>query len=176
MSLTIVNVLSAATTVGLEMAEYTVSESAGSISVRVVMTGNSSDVITVMLYTVDQTASGVCYFAIYKNYMHCIIIISFFYFIAQSDYTSVMTEICFPSGTSEKAVIVPVLNDDLHEPNTESFLVRLSLPTGQTRVQLNQNTAIVRIEDEDGKTQSWLTASYFCSQYMESAVFTGLCS
>ena len=69
-----------------------------------------------------------------------------------------MTEICFPPGTSEKAVIVPVLNDDLHEPNTESFLVRLSLPTGQTRVQLNQNTTTVSIEDEDGKTQSWLTA------------------
>ena len=66
MSLTIVNVLSTATTVGLEMAEYTVSESAGSISVRVVMTGNSSDVITVMLNTVDQTASGVCYFLYIK--------------------------------------------------------------------------------------------------------------
>ena len=61
-----------------------------------------------------------------------------------------MTEICFPPGTSEKTVIVPVLNDDLHEPTTESFLVRLSLPTGQTTVQLNQSTATVRIEDDDG--------------------------
>ena len=68
-----------------------------------------------------------------------------------------MTEICFPPGTSEKTVVVPVLNDNLQELTTESFLVRLSLPTGQTRVQLNQGTATVRIEDDDG-TQDKITS------------------
>ena len=151
------NVLSAATTVGLEMAEYTVLEAAGSVSVRVTMRGNSSDVVTVMFNTISQTATGTCYSAIrlYASHYHHF----FLYFIAQSDYTSVMTEICFPPGTSEKTVVVPVLNDNLHEPTIESFLVSLSLPTGQTRVQLNQDTATVRIEDDDGKTQSYITIS-----------------
>lgn len=151
------NVLSAATTVGLEMGEYTVLESSGSVSVRVIMRGNSSDVVTVLFNTVSQTATGTCYSAIRlhaSRYHHF-----FLYFIAQSDYTSVMTEICFPPGTSVKTVVVPVLNDNLHEPTTESFLVRLSLPTGQTRVQLNQESATVRIEDDDGKTQSYNSIS-----------------
>ena len=151
------NVLSAATTVGLEMGEYTVLESSGSVSVRVIMRGNSSDVVTVLFNTVSQTATGTCYSAIRlhaSHYHHF-----FLYFIAQSDYTSVMTEICFPPGTSEKTVLVPVLNDNLHEPTTEAFLVRLSLPTGQTRVQLNQESATVRIEDDDGKTQSYNSIS-----------------
>ena len=85
--------------------------------------------------------------------------ITILYFTAQSDYTSVMTEICFPPGTSENTVVVPILNDDLHEATIESFLVRLSLPTGQTRVQLSQDTATVRIEDDDGKTQSYNSIS-----------------
>ena len=146
------NVLSAATTVGLEMAEYTVLEAAGLISVRVTMRGNSSDVVTVMFNTVSQTATGTCYSAIklHASYYHHF----FLYFIAQSDYTSIMTEICFPPGTSMKTIVVPVLNDDLDEHTTESFLVRLSIPTGQTRVQLSHDTATVRIEDDDGKTQS----------------------
>jgi len=47
-------------------------------------------------------------------------------------------------------VVVPILNDDLHEP-TESFLARLSLPAGQTGVLLDQDTTTVTIEDDDGK-------------------------
>ena len=70
-----------------------------------------------------------------------------------------MTEICFLPGTSVKTIVVPVLNDNLHEPTPESFLVRLSLPAGQTRVQLSQDTATVRIEDDDGKTQSYISIS-----------------
>ena len=74
------NVLSAATTVGLEMAEYTVSECDGSISVRVVMRGNSSDVITVIFNTISQTASGTCCFAIYKiTYIALLLFLSLFY-------------------------------------------------------------------------------------------------
>ena len=150
------NVLSAATTVEVEMPEHPVLESSGSVSFRVIMRGNSSDAISVMFNTVSQTATGTCYSAIrlHAHYHHF-----FLYFIAQSDYTSVMTEICFPPGTSVKTVLVPVLNDNLHEPTTESFLVRLSLPTGQTRVQLNQESATVRIEDDDGKTQSYNSIS-----------------
>ena len=66
------NVLSAATTVGLEMAEYTVLESNGSVSVRVTMRGNSSDVVTVMFNTVNQTATGTYYSVIrsHASYYH----------------------------------------------------------------------------------------------------------
>ena len=70
-----------------------------------------------------------------------------------------MTEVCFLPGTSENTVVVPVLNDNLHEPTTESFHVRLSLPAGQMRVQLSQDNATVRIEDDDGKTQSYISIS-----------------
>ena len=75
-------------------------------------------------------------------------------YIAPNDYSSVTTEICFPPGTSEQTVVVPILNDDIHEP-TESFLVRLSLPAGQTGVLLDQDPAPVTIEDDDGKTHSY---------------------
>jgi len=51
-------------------------------------------------------------------------------------------------------VVIPILNDDLHEP-TESFLARLSLPEGQTGVLLDQDTTTVTIEDDDGKIYSF---------------------
>ena len=73
------------------------------------------------------------------------------FIIAQNDYSSITTEICFSPGTSEQTVVVPILNDDLHEP-TESFLARLSLPAGQAGVLLDPDTATVTIEDDDGKT------------------------
>ena len=73
--------------------------------------------------------------------------------LSPGDYGSIAAEICFPPGTSEQTVVVPILNDDIHEP-TESFLARLSLPAGQTGVLLNQDTTTVTIEDDDGKIHS----------------------
>lgn len=72
--------LSTATTVGLEMAEYPVLEATGSVSVRVVMRGNSSDVITVIFNTINLTASGTCCFAIYKiTYIALLLFLSLFH-------------------------------------------------------------------------------------------------
>ena len=69
------NVLSAATTVGLEMPEYPALESNGSVSVRVTMRGNSSDVVTVTFNTVSQTATGIYVLFCYK--IACITLPSF---------------------------------------------------------------------------------------------------
>ena len=71
--------LSTATTVGLERAEYPVLEATGSVSVRVIMRGNSSNVVTVIFNTISLTASGTCCFAIKLHTVHYYYLFLLFY-------------------------------------------------------------------------------------------------
>ena len=52
---------SVATTLGLGMAEYNVSEADGSVSVRVIKMEASAVAVTVLFSTVDQTATGLLF-------------------------------------------------------------------------------------------------------------------
>ena len=81
---------------------------------------------------------------------------------APADYSAIDIELCFTMNVSEQTILIPVINDDLHEPD-ESFSAQLNL-TGDlsTGVQLGQASAIVAISDSNSKFRnngecSWQT-------------------
>ena len=57
-------------------------------------------------------------------------------------------EITLESSDTEKTVMVPIVNDDIQEPQ-ESFVVRLLVT--QARVQLAQDSSTIIINDDDSK-------------------------
>ena len=78
---------------------------------------------------------------------------------AGEDYTAVSGTVTFPPGTTEQAVVVPVLGDTLHEAD-ETFLVTLSGPTnavlldGQGQGTIANDDAASTVESFDGMGSS----------------------
>ena len=76
---------------------------------------------------------------------YCVVI---FFVLAVLDYTETDIAITLEPSDDETTVTIPIMNDDVQEPQ-ESFLVRLMAL--QTRVQLTQDSATVTITDDDSK-------------------------
>ena len=70
---------------------------------------------------------------------------------APDDYTaSVSGEYTLSTETSELAVMVPLVNDSMHEL-LESFYVAIGLSCNHSGVLLGQSLATVLISDDDSK-------------------------
>ena len=81
-----------------------------------------------------------------KNRQHVMVLI--FFFSVPSDYSSVSQDLTFSQSSSRECVNVSIVNDDELE-NEEEF--RMTLTTGEDRVNLDPNTTTVRITDDDGE-------------------------
>lgn len=108
-------------------ADYSVGESAGSVTLTVTRTDDVSQPATVHYATSDRTAT------------------------AGSDYNSASGDLAFASGETSKTLSVQILDDDIHEGNEETFTVTLSSPTGG---DLGLPVAVVTIVEDDPAPRS----------------------
>ena len=77
-------------------------------------------------------------------------------------------EITLEPSDTEKIVMVPIVNDDVQEPQ-ESFLVRLRVT--QTRVQLARDSSTITVTDDDSKCTT--VSSYVLQECVLLASFPG---
>ncbi|MBI3848971.1 MAG: alpha/beta fold hydrolase [Verrucomicrobia bacterium] len=107
-----------------ESASYSVAEDAGAVQIRVLRgTDDTNSTATVDYATTDLTATN------------------------GLDYTGITNTLSFEPGEKVKLVTVPILNDEVKEPN-KNFRVTLSNPTGGA-VLGSRTTATVAIVDND---------------------------
>ncbi len=107
----------------LSASSYVVNENAGTAPITVTRTGGLSEGVTVRFVTVDGTAAQ------------------------GGDYTSIRTTLAFAPGESTKVVDIPILNDNIDEPD-ETVVIALESPTGGA-VLGNPINAILTIVDDD---------------------------
>ena len=106
----------------LSVADKTVDEDDGTITVTVSLSSTSVDEVTVQYATSNGTAT------------------------AGIDYTGSSGTLTFPAGDTSKTVSVSIIDDTLDEVN-ETFKVTLSNPTND--VTISDNEATVTITDDD---------------------------
>ncbi len=130
-----------ANTVSLQSSTYSVSESAGSAAIVVLVTRDTGnqDTITVSYTTADGTVAGMDA----KQ---------------PSDYTKTSGTLSFAPNETAKLVVVPIVDDFVAE-NTETFSFTLSNPTNAT---LGTSVATITINDNDssGTTIGFNPATY----------------
>lgn len=96
-------------TLAFSNASYSVSETAGSVTITVTRTGGSTGAATVAYSTTDGTA------------------------IAGVDYTAALGTLSWAdTDASSKTITVPILNTGTSSPNPKTFTIQLSAPTGAT--------------------------------------------
>jgi hypothetical protein len=111
-------------TLELEPATAEVDETAGAFSVQVTRTGDLTDVASVAVTTVPGTATD------------------------PDDYTGVSTTLSWGvDDGSPQTIVVPIINDDLHEGN-EGFSITLSGPTGNGTLGAIAETLVTIVDDD----------------------------
>lgn len=71
--------------------------------------------------------------------------------IAPSDYLSVLKEVIFPAGTTQKNVAISIMEDSVLEA-LESFSVRMTVPPDHAEVVLlGMDVATINIIDDDSR-------------------------
>jgi uncharacterized repeat protein (TIGR01451 family)/CSLREA domain-containing protein len=109
-------------TPSITIADATVDEGAGTVTLELTLTDLSEQVVTVAFDTADGSA------------------------VAGSDYTTTSTTVSWPAGTDGlQTVTVPII-DDTDDDDTEAFVVNLTSPTNAT---IADNQATVTIEDNE---------------------------
>lgn len=117
-------------TVQLAVTSQIVSEAAGVATITVTRTGGANGSITVTASTSDGTAT------------------------APADYTATTAVLTFPEGVTSRTFTVPIINDNIVEPD-EAFNItlsanvggRITVPSTQTVTIANDDTAAVSIND-----------------------------
>ncbi|TWU35268.1 Calx-beta domain protein [Novipirellula aureliae] len=107
--------------VGFTVPEWTIDESAGSLSIRVVLSSQSDKTITVP-YTIGGTASS------------------------GSDYTISASPLTFEPGTTSANIVINVVDDEFVE-NDETVSIALGLPSGATLGAISTETITIRNND-----------------------------
>ena len=122
-----------------------VREDDGSIEVCAsVRAGSMQTSVVVSVTSVDGTATGELLFFRDGTTCDCFNIL----LSVPSDYSSVNQGLTFSQSSSRECVNVSIVNDDELE-NVEEF--KLTLTTGEDRVNLDPNATTVRITDDDGE-------------------------
>ena len=102
---------------------YTAKEAAGTLVITVERSGGSDGVVSVKYATADKEAT------------------------AEKDYTAVSGTLTFGDGETSKSISIPIINDNIDEPD-ETFIIRLSdLSGGATEGSYVE--AVVTIADDD---------------------------
>ena len=86
--------------------------------------------------------------SLYLTRIFDIITYSLILFTAPDDYVSTSSDLTFSQSSSRECVNVSIVNDDELE-NEEEF--RLTLTTGEDKVNLIPDSTTVRITDDDGE-------------------------
>ncbi len=133
--------------------DVTVSESAGTASFTVTLTGSIQDALTVDYTTGDVTA------------------------LSGSDYTSESGTVTFPAGSSDGAtqtITIPILGDVITEP-TETFTVTLSnaLSTGSASITTGTGTGTITDDDASSVAIDNVTVSESDGNAMFTVTLTG---
>jgi len=120
-------VVQAASTLQFTATSYSVAEDAGTVTLTVQRLDDTISVVSVDYATTNGTAT------------------------AGLKYTAVSGTLTFTGGETNKAIVVPILNEAFVE-GTQTFQVVLSNPTGGA-VLGNRTTATVRVTDNDTGVQ-----------------------
>lgn len=115
-------VVAAGATVQFSSATYSVNENGGSAMITVTRSGSTTGTSTVSYTTSNGTA------------------------ISGSDYTTATGTLTFPAGSTSQTFMVPIINDNLTEPD-ETVNLALSAPTGATLG--TPSTAVLTIANDD---------------------------
>ena len=138
--------------IGFRPTTYTVSEDVGSVSVAVSMqNGILARDVVVTLQTLDGTAMGE--FLLKSQHMYDVHTMEpvkrFIIFIPKTrggmDYSNISIDLTFKASLPSQAVMLPILNDTVHE-DLEYF--RLVLMSNDPAVTLYPVTATVNIPDD----------------------------
>src|SRR5262249_1106812 len=122
------------TTLQFSQANYSVQEDAGSVTVTVTRTGNTSGAATVAYKTTDTDNFTVgCATKQGQAFGRC-------------DFATTVGTLSFAPGETSKSFVVSIINDSYAE-GSETFSVGLSNPSGASLG--NQTTATVTINDND---------------------------
>jgi hypothetical protein len=130
-----------------EATEAAADETSGQVVLKVVRTNGSAGTVTVAYATQNGSA------------------------LAGTDYTQTSGTLTFAPEETTKEITIPILDDQVVE-GTESFLVRLSSPTGRAILggQLT-STVTIRDDDSNGKLQ-FDKAAYAVGEADGSAILT----
>ena len=127
----------AASTIQLPQAAFSVGEGAGFLLVNVNRSGDTSGAATVNFSTSDVAGLTNCTVANGNASERC-------------DYATTFVTLRYAAGETTKQVVLPIVNDVLVEGN-ETFTIRLTNPTGAT---LGTAQATVTITDNDAAPSS----------------------
>ena len=130
-------VSAAASNLQFSASNYPVNEAAGSVTITVQRTGDTSGTASVAYSTADLDNFTVGCGAVTGNAF------------ARCDFATSVDTLTFAPGETTKAFQIPIINDSLAE-GPETFQVVLSNPTGANLV--SPSTATVTITDDDGVT------------------------
>jgi hypothetical protein len=130
-------VSAAASNLQFSAANYPVNEAAGSVTITVSRTGDTSGTASVAYSTADLDNFTVGCGAVTGNAF------------ARCDFATSVDTLTFAPGEATKSFQIPIINDSLAE-GPETFQVVLSNPTGANLV--SPSTATVIIADDDGVT------------------------
>jgi len=136
-------------TFGLDPANYSVAEDAGSVSVTVsLLSGTLERGVSVILVTSlnDGTAIGRTLFVPFM----CSIILKYDVLItlARVDYSFTSSEVTFSAITSSQVVTIPILDDTILE---SSETINVTVTSVDPAAILNPASAIITLDDNDGK-------------------------
>ena len=140
-------------TFGLNPVHYSVAEDAGGVNVTLSMlSGTLARALSVVLVTSlnDGTATGGIVFVAFM----CSVILKYNDFkpflitLATLDYSFTSSEVTFSATTSSQVVTIPILEDTIVE---SSETINVTLMSVDPAATLNPASAVITIEDNDGK-------------------------
>ena len=140
-------------TFGLDPANYSVSEGAGSVNVTLsLLSGTLARGVSVVLVTSlnDGTAIGMTLFVPFmcSVVLKCNALKPFLITLATLDYGFTSIEVTFSATTSSQVVTVAILEDTILE---SSETINVTLTSVDPAAILNPASAVITIEDNDGK-------------------------
>ncbi|MCL4179113.1 MAG: hypothetical protein KJ072_15395 [Verrucomicrobia bacterium] len=138
--------LFAGSTIQFPARTYTVNEAAGQAELPVVRLNDFDTIVSVEYFTVEATASG------------------------GQDFTATSGTLTFAAGETNRAIMVPILNDGLYEA-LERFQVALTNVTGDAVLGM-MRVATVSIQDNETPVQ--LEFSAYRAREDEGSVLIGL--
>ena len=140
-------------TFGLNPVNYSVAEDAGGVNVTLrLLSGTLARALSVVLVTSlnDGTATGGVVFVAFvcSVILKCNALKPFLIVLATLDYSFTSSEVTFSATTSSQVVTIPILEDTILE---SSETINITLTSVDPAAVLNPASAVITIEDNDGK-------------------------
>jgi hypothetical protein len=138
-------------TIQLTQSTFSVNENAGSLTVNVTRSGDTSSFATVKYGTTDAAGAAACTVVGNTASSRC-------------DYLTSSGTLTFNSGETAKSFAIPIV-DDIYTENAESFTVTLSNPVGATLGTTTSATLTINDGGAETGQNPIDTASFFVRQH-----------